>query len=359
MEEIIALWGHMGPGGTELYSGGVKDTVEREIFGSTGYQRPQARAPPGPSRAEVLLLLDQTVHAKRSEAGWNPSATSQLGVLTQIGQLINTTNVSPQELGQIMQQLRDMSSASQTPLQPPPPPPLAQSTMLPPRPVYPPPAETYRSYQAPMPTNSNPYPTMAQNSQYDNYRSTPPPRISTPTYPTPPMAHTTLAPVASYPPAPTSALPANIADILRNLGASGLVSARGTPDPVHVEKPRTALDDYEDMILNLDLKLTMHDINKWVTPPVYLTDFRPNSLPLAHLPERCKQCGVRFAEGAEKMQAHMDWHFRRNRKERESEGRGAHRRWLPRAEVGRLFLSADETRSSSSMVSLCAGSGCD
>lgn len=33
------------------------------------------------------------------------------------------------------------------------------------------------------------------------------------------------------------------------------------------------------------------------------------------------------------MQAHMDWHFRRNRKERESGGRGSHRRWLPRAEV--------------------------
>jgi pre-mRNA cleavage complex 2 protein Pcf11 len=28
----------------------------------------------------------------------------------------------------------------------------------------------------------------------------------------------------------------------------------------------------------------------------------------------------------------MDWHFRRNRKERETEGRGAHRRWLPRAD---------------------------
>lgn len=29
----------------------------------------------------------------------------------------------------------------------------------------------------------------------------------------------------------------------------------------------------------------------------------------------------------------MDWHFRRNRKEKESEGRGANRRWLPRAEA--------------------------
>jgi pre-mRNA cleavage complex 2 protein Pcf11 len=29
----------------------------------------------------------------------------------------------------------------------------------------------------------------------------------------------------------------------------------------------------------------------------------------------------------------MDWHFRRNRKDREGQGRGAHRKWLPKAEV--------------------------
>lgn len=41
---------------------------------------------------------------------------------------------------------------------------------------------------------------------------------------------------------------------------------------------------------------------------------------------------MRFPEGENKLQTHMDWHFRRNRKERETEGRGAHRRWLPSAE---------------------------
>ena len=58
-----------------------------------------------------------------------------------------------------------------------------------------------------------------------------------------------------------------------------------------------------------------------------------SALPTSHLPQRCKQCGIRFPEGEATMQAHMDWHFRRNRKERETEGRGAHRRWLPRGEV--------------------------
>lgn len=40
----------------------------------------------------------------------------------------------------------------------------------------------------------------------------------------------------------------------------------------------------------------------------------------------------------EKMKAHMDWHFRRNRKEREGQGRGAHRKWLPKAEVSVLQI---------------------
>ena len=32
------------------------------------------------------------------------------------------------------------------------------------------------------------------------------------------------------------------------------------------------------------------------------------------------------------MQAHLDWHFRRNKQNTGSSGRGAHRRWLPKAE---------------------------
>lgn len=56
----------------------------------------------------------------------------------------------------------------------------------------------------------------------------------------------------------------------------------------------------------------------------------------AHLPHHCSQCAARFPageRGKERLQSHLDWHFRRNRKERESEGRGANRRWLPRADV--------------------------
>lgn len=45
---------------------------------------------------------------------------------------------------------------------------------------------------------------------------------------------------------------------------------------------------------------------------------------------------MRFPSANTAFDAHMDWHFRRNKKEREPGGRGAHRRWLPRVEVGIL-----------------------
>jgi pre-mRNA cleavage complex 2 protein Pcf11 len=56
------------------------------------------------------------------------------------------------------------------------------------------------------------------------------------------------------------------------------------------------------------------------------------------------------------LQAHLDWHFRRNRKEKENEGRGANRRWLPRAEfwikdVTSNTVSADGAGASGSSIS--------
>lgn len=56
------------------------------------------------------------------------------------------------------------------------------------------------------------------------------------------------------------------------------------------------------------------------------------ALPLQHLPVQCSQCAARFPSDGDQLNAHMDWHARRNKQERTSSGRGAHRRWLPRAD---------------------------
>ncbi|KAK4685215.1 hypothetical protein P7C73_g4940, partial [Tremellales sp. Uapishka_1] len=118
--------------------------------------------------------------------------------------------------------------------------------------------------------------------------------------------------------------------MLRNLTSAGIISTPRTPELAVVDskpKLKNGVEAYEDMILSLDVNLASLDLNQLIASS------RMHTIPTSHIPTRCKQCGMRFPLGDEaKLQSHMDWHFRRNRKERESEGRGAHRRWLPRAE---------------------------
>lgn len=138
----------------------------------------------------------------------------------------------------------------------------------------------------------------------------------------------------------------NFNSLLQNLAAAGVISnvptptGGGTPNAGNAAVSDLAdivnrasaggdeadgLDEYENLVLSLHVQLTLDDLKRKI-------DFDPT----AHLPNRCSQCAARFPagkRGRERLQAHLDWHFRRNRKERESGGRGANRRWLPRAEV--------------------------
>ncbi|RYO78899.1 hypothetical protein DL766_003005 [Monosporascus sp. MC13-8B] len=64
-----------------------------------------------------------------------------------------------------------------------------------------------------------------------------------------------------------------------------------------------------------------------------LKQFRPHLLPFLFeaLGPQCSQCGRRFTtdeEGKKKKTAHMDWHFKVNRRIAEAEKRGQHRSWL-------------------------------
>lgn len=49
------------------------------------------------------------------------------------------------------------------------------------------------------------------------------------------------------------------------------------------------------------------------------------------LPNQCLQCGLRAPasrKGKERLDTHLDWHFRLNKRTRESEGRGNSRAWF-------------------------------
>ncbi len=325
MEEMIGLWRTSGIDGSDLYGSGVRETIERDIFGSMGYQRQVL-----PTRDRVLSTLHATLEAKHRESAaqpWNRAAAQQVNVLVQIGELLNTTQVSPQELQQIMEQLKSMAPV--LPVQPPPPnyAPIPSASTIP-------------MIVRPSVPNLPPFPPSFHRDPY-GAPPRPPQMAAVPT--PPPMASTSIqasTPILSastpvHPPTSIlSGIPANVADILRNLNTSGIMSNPRTPETQATKlEPKSVLEMYENMILSLDLKLESLDLNQYVKLERTATDDRIHTLPTSHMPQRCKQCGIRFPEGDAKMQAHMDWHFRRNRKERESEGRGAHRRWLLRAEV--------------------------
>lgn len=271
---MIGLWRTGGPGGSELYGSHVREQVERELFGSAGIQNFKA-----PNRQQVQVLLNAALDNKRREVAMRPGDVvlgRQLNALLGIGELLSTTNVQPQELSMIVEQLKSMAppSVAPTPTQisvtsswgpspsvndlapsnlPPFPPKLPAvngngyaNAALPPFPS---------NVPTPLGTISSPPMTSSQTPVHGNQRSS-----------TPVMASASLAPVPSIIPSMPS-LPVDVARILQTLNKSGIGSQpqtpdveRGTPGPSTV--PTT--EAYEDMILRLDIKLQSIDLNAWV-----------------------------------------------------------------------------------------------
>lgn len=309
MEEMLKLWRTGGPGGTELYPSGVREEVERGIFGSA-LPAPIASSPP-PIATPPQQLTQQSVQAtlraflreKEDEMAqeFSMARAKRVDVLVKIDQLLASSQVSPTELADIMEKIRAMQAGKEPGAAPAPRPPApVQQPGFQPRAVGAQP--NYGNQPAPYTQPTPTYPPFGVQPPPASYRSP----LGAGAVPTPPPAPVPLAVPGNL----------NVADILKNL--SGVLSHTHTPEPVGSTTPKDSLQVYEDMILALNMKVDVFDLSKL-------------SLPVSHLPVRCKQCGMRFVEGENTLQAHMDWHFRRNRKERETEGRGAHRRWLPRA----------------------------
>ncbi|WWC94197.1 hypothetical protein V866_001037 [Kwoniella sp. B9012] len=352
MEEMINLWRTGGPNRTELYGAGVREQIERDIFGTShahtnGMNMNGLPSLPSlPTVQQVKDAVQGALDKKQREAAskaWDMATGQQVNALTGILNLLNSTNVPPQELAQIMDQVKSMNGQPQPQPQPP--------QQLPPQQVFTPMNQPVTpNWGVPPPQQAIP-PFPPHSSRIAPPLATGrPPFVPRPT-PTPPQASlntplhmagsTTPIPMPNpvIPPPvqlPTMAnLPIDVSKILNSLNQSGVVGQSKTPEPQaqpstptlsqgvqqQQKRQKSSLEEYEDMIIGLGVSLRSIDLNA------------PHTLSLDHLPQRCKQCGMRFAsDDNAKFQSHMDWHFRRNRKERESAGRGSHRRWLPRAE---------------------------
>lgn len=280
-----------------------------------------------PSHDQVKSALHSTLQAKQRAVALNPAdreAATQINVLlqvctsvmhskklkltsrfAQINSLLDRGAVSPPERAQILDQMREMN---------------------PPAPSAPPP-------QIAAPTLAPFGPAVLQG------RSPLPSAI-----PTPPQA-----------PAIPGMDIGNILNSLNKLKSTGFIGSPriGTPESIsndlpsiEVAKPsasqQNGLEAYEELILGLNVQLTLADLNKWVEvvrgdrSTGLMQTRSQQSLPYAHLPKRCAICAFRFPEGKDGAAAladHMDWHYRRNNQQNSNAGRGGYRRWLPKADV--------------------------
>jgi len=265
MEEMISLWKTSGPGRTDLYGPDVRMAVEREIFGSTGPTLNQPQRHVLPTREVVVQTLHSTLDAKQRESAgkpWDATLKHQIGVLQAIGELLNSSQVPPQDLQHIMEQLRSMAPTQ-------PMPPTAHTP-------------TYQSFTptpvAPGPPAPALPPFPPQLGSNGNYRSTPPlmppmpPTLGAPSHRVVTPMQGSSTPIPGQAPAPLQAptpipsgIPSNVADILRNLNASGLLSNPRTPETAPATLPaKTALDNYEEMVLSMNMRLDSLDLNRYV-----------------------------------------------------------------------------------------------
>ncbi|KAL1934731.1 hypothetical protein VTP01DRAFT_6913 [Rhizomucor pusillus] len=166
----------------------------------------------------------------------------------------------------------------------------------------------------PIPPVSSPMPVMPAVSHTE--------RLSHPPASTPPPLAMPAPPVAAAPAPVAPALGSvNALELLKGLTSMGILSSSGNV----ADKPAAAagsVDAYGQFRLDSkDLQIV-----------------RPGAVEVLYsaLPLQCKQCGFRYPktdEGQSKMDAHLDSHFRQNRRMKERVKRGLSRSW---------FVSEDE-----------------
>ncbi|CAO3641527.1 unnamed protein product [Mucor fragilis] len=150
------------------------------------------------------------------------------------------------------------------------------------------------------------------------------PRIPFPTThtPTPPLAANVLSPAmppSASPLATAGHAKVDTADLLKSLTSMGYLSPS---PPVVANKPS---DDPQ--------VLSMNRFGPFILDSKDLQIARPGAVELLYSAEplQCKQCGFRYPKtekGQAKMDAHLDSHFRQNRKMKERVKRGLSRSWF-------------------------------
>ncbi|KAI0796733.1 hypothetical protein C8Q75DRAFT_742075 [Abortiporus biennis] len=333
MEEMLLTWRTGAPNQRELFGVGPQVAIERRIWGGDSTQASSSqRGQQGISTSQVLSELEFVLGQRERALQANPYdklSQNHVAILQQLRKLVQA-GVSQEELAQILNQLRTLSSA----------PPASQSTpSLPPPQLYPPTYPPIPSVQ-PTPSSQGPY-----SSQYPSSAvGQPKLEISEfASYPSTTVSASSV-PHSSAPPPSIN----NISSLYNALLKAGVVSASSTPTGAGATAKAEAVQsnsdpvsdaarEYRKAILSCRINLNTFNVNKRQTPIA--------SFLLDRLSGRCNQCGIRFADnatGKKELEGHLDMHFRQNRKANQSTGRGHSRGWYISVDDWTRDWSADD-----------------
>ncbi|KZW04079.1 hypothetical protein EXIGLDRAFT_600069 [Exidia glandulosa HHB12029] len=286
MEEMLVTWRTGAPDGRELFGVSPQITLERRVWGGGPPQAPQQA-----TRKQVLAELEVTLAQKERILQSNPydsTVAQQVDTLLQLRNLVQHSDVPPQDLAAIADQLRVLAASVPPPAPPHIPPPI--STSVPPQ---------YPS------SSTMPYATPAP----------------------PPM----MGPTSAYPPSVAGSVPPvggpdlmQLYDSLLKAGVLGQSSSAPevTPPP-QVDPALEAERRYEELVMGMDVASSSSDISR-KRPAIA-------SLLYKRLPSQCKQCALRFSgeeAGKKALQDHLDMHFKQNLRASQNSGRGHSRSWF-------------------------------
>jgi pre-mRNA cleavage complex 2 protein Pcf11 len=312
MEELLATWRNSGPNGAPLFGEAAQWSIERALYGNGGPPVPvmATRSPlpqhnyggnsplqSGPhSQTRTIERFDRLLAIGNHDQHHNPHLydADRMQALGKLKMVVTETRLSPEEMSQIHAQLDVLEAELEARRQ-----------------VIAPVQQSIPS--AALPTKGLPASlagALANLGKLGMGSSTPP------------INHQAATP--TQPPAPLPA--ASALDLIASLRSAGLLPTQGTPPaPTVVQQDL----EYSNMIMSLNIKLVASDMQREI-PLGSLQAINFKELPL-----QCRQCANRYpktAKGQASMDQHLDWHFRQNRRAKDSAVRGQSRSWFSRLE---------------------------
>lgn len=350
MEELLNTWRDSGPNGTPLFGIPAQQNIERALWGQNGPPAQLNRRSTPQQQHQNLIRSPQHMHAQgtfspgRQNIATHPSAgagaksteaavmmgrfdrlvaachheqrhsphlfdPARLDALTKLRTIVGSTSLSPAELGQIGLQLDALENEfrSRTPQ------------------VHSPSTQKQNAggYGS-TPIMGGAAQVLRSPGQRNGAAAIPPSlmgalaNLGKLTGNLTPPSHQSTPPPASL---MQQGKAGNAAvDLVASLRLAGLLPAAPIPDQD---------GDYCKMVKGMNIRLITSDLQKEL--PLGSLD----AIVAKELPLQCRQCANRYPQG-EKGQAsldkHLDWHFRQNRRAKDSAVRGQSRSWFSKLE---------------------------